>query len=112
VQPQSCREMRVKMRNHQNINTTNPTRKEIRFPFHYHVTFRVCPTAKSSHRAKIVSRGYVLQLYVWDMCVCTRLYTQSRIRSTPCQSRRPCMLCALARTVHSMHGGFSRNQYS
>ena len=57
VQPQSCREMRVKLRNHQNINTTNPTRKETRFPFHYHVTFRVCPTAKSSHRAKIVSRG-------------------------------------------------------
>ena len=24
---------------------------------HYHVTFRVCPTAKSSHRAKIVLRG-------------------------------------------------------
>ena len=59
VQPQSCREMRVKLRNHQNINTTNPTRKETRFPFHYHVTFRVCPTAKSSHRAKIVSRGIV-----------------------------------------------------
>jgi hypothetical protein len=50
-------EMRVKLRNHQNINTTNPTRKETRFPFHYHVTSRVCPTAKSSHRAKIVSRG-------------------------------------------------------
>ena len=46
-----------KLLNHQNINTTNPTRKEIRFPFHYHVTFRVCPTAKSSHRAKIVLRG-------------------------------------------------------
>ena len=57
---QAHREMRVKLRNHQNINATNPTRKETRFPFHYHVTFRVCPTAKSSHRAKIVSRGNLL----------------------------------------------------
>jgi hypothetical protein len=58
VEPQSCREMRVKFENHQNLNATNPTRKETRFPFHYHVTFRVCPTVKSSHRAKIVSREY------------------------------------------------------
>jgi hypothetical protein len=47
-----------KLLNHQNINTTNPTRRETRLPFHYHVTFWVCPTAKSSHRAKIVLRGY------------------------------------------------------
>jgi hypothetical protein len=57
VEPQSCRGMRVKLRNHQNINANNPTRKETRFPFHYHVTFRVCRTVKSSHRAKIVLRG-------------------------------------------------------
>jgi hypothetical protein len=46
-----------KIENRQNINATNPTRKETRFPFHYHVSFRVCPTVKSSHRAKIGSRG-------------------------------------------------------
>jgi hypothetical protein len=58
VQPQSCREIRVKLRNHQNINTTNPTRKETRFPFHHYVTFRVCPTVKSSHRAKLFHADY------------------------------------------------------
>ena len=82
VQPQSCREMRVKLRNHQNINTTNPTRKETRFPFHYHVTFRVCPTAKSSHRAEIVSRGYA--------STCT-----SSIRAT-------CTIYSVVRCKHSL----------
>jgi hypothetical protein len=57
VEPQSCREMRVKLRNHQNVDAINPIRKEARFPFHYHVTFQDCRTVKSSHRAKIVSRG-------------------------------------------------------
>jgi hypothetical protein len=42
VEPQSCREMRVKLRNRQNICATNPPRKESRFPFHYHVIFQVC----------------------------------------------------------------------
>jgi hypothetical protein len=42
VEPQSCRGMQVNLRNRQNIDATDPTRKETRFPFHYHVTFRVC----------------------------------------------------------------------
>jgi hypothetical protein len=78
VEPQSCREMWVKLRNHQNINATNPARKETRFPFHYHVTFRVCRTVKSSHRAKIVSRGYLIWRIYEPMCVCNEVMRERR----------------------------------
>ena len=79
VEPQSCREMRVKLINHQNIDATNQTRKETHFPFHEHVTFWVpnrqifvgaTKFSRYRHqsiiqhpscmmdRAKIVSRGF------------------------------------------------------
>jgi hypothetical protein len=71
VQPQSCREMRVKLRNRQNINTTNPTMKETRFSFHYHVTFRVCPTVVPCSKAVSSHEGWARKRRM--QCCCRKI---------------------------------------